>query len=238
MTTRWHGGWSRLSGVLKLTVLVAGCSGAPAGQPDAEAAPACAWPSALDRAHASDGQCVAGRAYLSCTAADGSGQACLTDDVTHCPDPSATGQSYPTCQNLCSADEYAVACGGPGPGPWPTPPSGCRVLPSGPGGGSIACCPCPPGAPASSTGGDGAVATGGSTFDCGGTAACNTAFQLCEQVAGGAPPGVGFSACIALPAACVTDRSCTCAVAQLKSRGATSCESTDAGDLTVQISVP
>jgi len=178
---------------------------------------------------------VAGRAYLSCTAEDGSGETCLTDDVTHCPDASATGKSYPTCQNRCSTDEYAVACGGPGPGPWPTPPAGCRVLTAGPGGGTVACCPC---APSSGAGGAGGAATPGSTFDCGGTTTCDATYQLCEQVAGGAPPGVDFSACIALPAACVSDRSCACAVAQLKPRGATSCESSDGWSLTVQISVP
>ena len=126
--------------------LAAGCSPAGGSQDGSVGAtPACAWPSSwagLDAAVSSSGACVAGRAYLSCTAPDGSGEVCLTDDVTGCPEPNATGLHYGTCQNLCNAGEYALACGGPGPGPWPTPPPECRPAFSGPGGGTASCCPC------------------------------------------------------------------------------------------------
>lgn len=196
---------------------------------------ACSWPSTLDRSDASPGQCVAARAYLTCSAADGSGEGCLSDDVSQCPGPSATGQTYGNCQNLCGPQEYAVACGGPGPGPWPAPPAGCRNLPASPSGGTISCCPCEVDVGAAGAGGVGAQAQ--ATFDCGGTATCATGSQVCESVAGGAPPGVNFYACIDMPSACAADQTCACVVDQLKGRGAGAC-SADGAAITVGISVP
>jgi len=84
----------------------------------------------------------------------------------------------------------------------------------------------------------GAEVNEGATFDCGGATACQVGVQVCENVAGGAPPGVDFYACIATPPACRADPSCDCVLAQLKAaRGATTCSS-NGGGLTVDISVP
>jgi hypothetical protein len=104
---------------------------------------ACSWPAAVDAANVTAGQCVAARARLSCKGSNGGGEECLSSDAMHCPDSNTTpGVTYSDCTNLCQPDEYALACGGPGPGPWPEPPAACRTLPSGPGGGTISCCPC------------------------------------------------------------------------------------------------
>jgi hypothetical protein len=89
------------------------------------------------------GACETGRAQLSCTFASGAGCDCVTDD-TSCegcgPNTSAT------CVNKCTANEYAVACGGPPPPngsfTYAAPPAGCRGLSFGPGGGGFYCCPC------------------------------------------------------------------------------------------------
>lgn len=74
-------------------------------------------------------------------------------------------------------------------------------------------------------------------FDCGGTVTCDAASQVCEHVGGGAPPGVSFYSCVALPTACSGDRSCACVTAALQSRGAGGCSAPD-GHITVQINVP
>lgn len=106
---------------------------------------ACGWPAALNGTDARAGQCVAYRAYLSCKESNG-GENCLSTDPARCLNNAYNAYSLidagSACTDLCSMQEYAVACGGPGPGPWPGPPAGCRVLPSGPGGGSVSCCPC------------------------------------------------------------------------------------------------
>jgi len=105
--------------------------------------PQCNWPASFDSADATDGQCWAARVYLSCKGSNGGGMACMSNSPTECPGPNATpGVSYSNCENQCSSGEYALACGNPGPGPWPQPPATCRMLPSGPGGGSVSCCPC------------------------------------------------------------------------------------------------
>lgn len=105
--------------------------------------PACTWPAAFDPRDAATGQCTAARLYLSCVGSNGGGEGCLSNDSMECPGPNPTpGVSYSHCTNQCRPDEYALGCGGPGPGPWPQPPPACRALPSGPGGGSISCCPC------------------------------------------------------------------------------------------------
>jgi hypothetical protein len=103
----------------------------------------CAWPASFDSADSSVGQCVAAQAYLSCRGSNGGGLDCLSNNLTECPGPNFTpGVSYSNCENQCHSDEYALACGSAGPRPWPQPPAVCRSLPSGPGGGSISCCPC------------------------------------------------------------------------------------------------
>jgi hypothetical protein len=115
-----------------------------AGQSDvAVTLPACSWPTGFDSPEAAVGQCIAARVYLSCRGSNGGGMECLSDTLTECPGPNPTpGVSYSDCDDQCQPGEYALACGGPGPGPWPQPPTTCHVLPSGPGGGSISCCPC------------------------------------------------------------------------------------------------
>lgn len=105
--------------------------------------PACTWSPSFEPATAAPGQCRAARTYLSCQGAKGDGMSCLSTNVTECPGQNTTpGMSYSECADQCHSDEYALACGGLGPGPWPQPPAACRTLPSGPGGGSISCCPC------------------------------------------------------------------------------------------------
>jgi hypothetical protein len=99
------------------------------------ALPACTWPVSLD--DAAPRQCSAARAYVACDYPGGAGEDCMSNDPTTCP-----GAAGASCTDLCNADEYAVGCGGVGPAPSPPIPSGCRGLPSGPGGGSLGCCPC------------------------------------------------------------------------------------------------
>jgi hypothetical protein len=120
------------------------CQSSPAGLVDgAVTSLACKWPASFDSADSSVGQCVAAQAYLSCLGSTGGGMACLSNSLTECPGANVTpGVSYSNCENQCHSDEYALACGSAGPGPWPQPPVVCRSLPSGPGGGSISCCPC------------------------------------------------------------------------------------------------
>src|SRR4030081_3933934 len=81
------------------------------------ALPACTWPASLDPSDASDGRCVAARAYLTCTAPGGGGAACISNDLTQCP-----GSAGETCEDQCHADEYGAACGKVGPGSSPAPP--------------------------------------------------------------------------------------------------------------------
>jgi len=113
------------------------------------ALPSCTWPASLD--DAAPRQCSAARAYLACQYPDGGGYDydCMSNDPSTCP--AAPGAS---CTDLCNADEYAVGCGGVGPAPSPPLPTGCRGLPSGPGGGVVGCCPC---------GAAGTVADGGAS---------------------------------------------------------------------------
>jgi hypothetical protein len=117
------------------TLLAAACS---SSSPTSTALPACTWPAALDPPDVSTTACVAARTYLSCKLPNGGGEDCLSNDPTRC----SGGIAGPTCTDLCNANEYAVACGGPGPAQPPPLPSGCRSLLAGPGGGISGCCPC------------------------------------------------------------------------------------------------
>jgi hypothetical protein len=217
--------------------------------------PACTWPASLDAADGETGQCVAARAYLSCKGSNGGGELCLSNDPTQCPGLNPiVGTTFFGCVDQCAADEYAVGCGGPGPGPWPQPPAGCRSLPSGPGGGSVLCCPCDQvalpdaasdapvlrdvdGDADAAKSGEGGSDAGAGSFDCGGTMTCDGHSQLCEHVQGGPAPGVNFYQCSPIPAACMADVSCTCVTSALALNGATSCAATG-GNLTVQIDTP
>jgi hypothetical protein len=202
--------------------------------------PACSWPASLDPADGSMGQCVAARTYLACQGSNGGGEDCLSNNPTLCPGPNpVVGVTFSACKDQCNADEYAVACGGPGPGQWPAPPAGCRGLPSGPGGGSVSCCPCGQ-AESPDSAGNALVVTDddGGTFACGTAATCDGRSQVCEHVQGGAPPGgVDFYECIPIPAACDSEVSCACVTTALKGRGAGAC-SAAGSNLTVQIDVP
>jgi hypothetical protein len=87
--------------------------------------------------------------------------------------------------------------------------------------------------------GDAPFVTGddGGAFACGLAAICDGRSEVCEHVAGGAPPGVDSYDCTPIPAECDHDVSCTCLTNALRARGAVAC--TAAGsDLTVQIAVP
>jgi hypothetical protein len=219
----------------------AGCSSTRSETGDASRVlAACGWPASLDRgADGAIGQCVAARTYLACTASDGSGENCLSDDPTQCPGPNPViGVTFGSCRDLCKTNEYAVACGGVGPGPWPSPPAQCRTLPPGPGGGSVACCPCGSDAPRSDAAGDMSTTPidASDPFDCGGTVTCDAASQVCQHVAGGVPPGVDLYSCSPIPTACAGDLSCACVAAAL-SPGAGRCTAAGA-HLTVQIDVP
>jgi hypothetical protein len=78
---------------------------------------------------------------------------------------------------------------------------------------------------------------GQQVFDCGGTTTCDASFQICQHVAGGAPPGVNFYSCTEIPTECAGDLSCACVTAALRNRGAGGCSATG-NQITVQINVP
>jgi hypothetical protein len=124
---------------------VVGCTSDEQSLNDTTASlPACTWPAGLGTLEAPvSGACTAARVALSCDGSNGGGEDCLSDQLGECPGPDATpGVTYSNCMNRCNPDEYAVSCGGPGPGPYPSPPSGCRSVLAGPGGGQTFCCPC------------------------------------------------------------------------------------------------
>jgi|HubBroStandDraft_1064217.scaffolds.fasta_scaffold105135_1 hypothetical protein len=107
--------------------------------------PACTWPSSLDPADASSGQCRAARAVLSCSSANGSGEGCLSDDPTQCPTTGLICVSCGpfTCHDQCEPSEYGLVCGGIGPSVSAAqPPSDCRSVGVTPGGTAFYCCPC------------------------------------------------------------------------------------------------
>jgi hypothetical protein len=135
-----------------LVLAVAACGGQSSGNHvgqqlpslDNQVTPSCSWPSSLDPSEASTGQCLAASFLLLCRGPSG-GTQCLSNSPMNCSmqgDEMADGASSENCMNLCNTKEYALSCGGPGPTPSPPPPAGCRPLSAGPGGGTIACCPC------------------------------------------------------------------------------------------------
>ena len=234
------GPWSIARWSIPLSIVVAGVAGVAGalvgggcsstrGQPGADgsaALTACAWPSSFDRTDGAADQCVAARMYLACTAADGSGEACLSDDPTQCPGPErVVGTTFGNCRNLCLPNEYAVACGGVGPDRSVPLPAACRGLPPNPGGVAIGCCPCGVDLQPSDAAGDVQVgpSDSGDNFDCGGTITCDAGSQVCQHVSGGVPPG--------------GDRSCACVTTALRGRGVAAC-SAAGPHLTVQIAVP
>jgi hypothetical protein len=97
----------------------------------------CRWPTALDN-DASD--CRAARASVLCLR-DGGGFntpacGCLSNEITHCP--SCDSELFTSCEDKCTLDEYAVACGAYLPGE-----VNCRPLGASPGGNEVLyCCPC------------------------------------------------------------------------------------------------
>jgi len=143
---RSHFQMRRLSPIGLVVLLAAsGCQSSTntLGDSGATAIPGCVWSASFDSADAALGQCVAARVYLSCKGSNGDGMTCMSNDPAGCPEPNPIqGVTFSDCENQCSPDEYALGCGGVGPGPWPQPPSTCRMLPAGPGGGTVSCCPC------------------------------------------------------------------------------------------------
>jgi hypothetical protein len=88
------------------------------------------------------GACDVALAFVQCTYPSGSGCGCLSNDPTTCPGcgPS-TGA---TCRSVCSANEYAVSCGGP-PDPnfvYEDAPDACVGAAVTPFGNEYSCCPC------------------------------------------------------------------------------------------------
>ena len=111
--------------------------------------PACTWPAIYDTeaaASGAGGACFAGRAYLTCTSSNGGGEGCLSNNLTQCPGPSATGLTYSNCQDACQLDEYVLMCGSIGPpqagaSPTSTPPAACHLSSAiNPGGREPYCC--------------------------------------------------------------------------------------------------
>jgi hypothetical protein len=112
--------------------------------------PACAL---FDPADASYQGCGAARAYVSCTAANGGGAACLSNDPTQCPGAAMASPGCSsnggcasgfTCEDVCNPNEFGVSCGGIGPQGGPPVPSTCRALAPTPAGVIFACCRCGP----------------------------------------------------------------------------------------------
>jgi len=106
---------------------------------------------AFDPAHPSLMGCGAARAYVNCTASNGAGLACLSNDPTQCAgsDMVSPGCSSNTgcasgfsCDDACHPDEFGVSCGAIGPAPGPDVPPMCRTVAPTPAGVVFACCPC------------------------------------------------------------------------------------------------
>jgi hypothetical protein len=129
-------------------------SAAPDAHDDSQTGGQCHWPDSLN--DAGPGACTVGLAYLRCTFESGVGcgatsspgplfLGCISNDLTGCPgcDPAVGG----TCENMCGANQYALACGGPPgvPGSMTTyqrPPTGCTSMGANPSGAGFYCCPC------------------------------------------------------------------------------------------------
>jgi len=146
-----------------LVFALAGCSGSASsnggmststGNSSSSAASDVSLPTCplFDPADASFMGCGAARAYVNCTASNGGGMACLSNDPTQCltggamasPGCSSSGgcASSFTCSDGCNADEFGVSCGAIGPSAGPSVPSTCRTVAPTPAGVVFACCPC------------------------------------------------------------------------------------------------
>jgi hypothetical protein len=119
------------------------CFGA---QASSNTLPACPL---LDPADASYQGCAAARAYVNCTATNGGGAACLSNDQCRGIDITSFGCSSSggcasgiTCSDACNSNEFGVACGAVGPAGGPPIPSTCRSTSVTPGGIVFGCCPC------------------------------------------------------------------------------------------------
>jgi hypothetical protein len=101
----------------------------------------CTRAAGLDGPDAPRGSCSSKRALVSCNLSGGATATCLSDDPTSCGEDvssNATG-----CKNECTANEYAIVCGGIGPNIGnAAPPQGCHSLGQTPGGPAFYCCPC------------------------------------------------------------------------------------------------
>jgi hypothetical protein len=120
----------------------AGTDTATSGDGSTGALPACTWPASVDSRDAGAGACRAARTLLSCSAPNGAGEECTSDDPTQCSgDNGMPGVTF-TCHDVCGAHEYGAACGSIGPGPTSDPPAGCRAAEATPAGVVFYCCPC------------------------------------------------------------------------------------------------
>ena len=147
-------------GVVICAIATPGCSdGAPKSNASSAVGgnmtllSACAWPASFDPSDAGP-QCTAGRTYLVCSAPNGAGEGCLSDDPTKCPGNGfvSASSSNPvpmngpfTCQTQCAPNEYAAVCPA---GPFHTPSlpadaTGCHAMDGGSGSeADLYCCPC------------------------------------------------------------------------------------------------
>ena len=120
----------------------AGTDTSSSGDGSTEALPACAWPASVNGHDAGAGACRAARTFLSCTAPNGVGEECTSDDPTQCSGGNGMPGVTFTCHDLCGPEEYGAACGSIGPGPISDPPAGCHGAEATPAGVVFYCCPC------------------------------------------------------------------------------------------------
>ena len=143
----------RFVAVMFLLGAIVACSsssstGAGGGSGASTGLPACTWPASLDGTDASNGQCVAARALLSCPLTGGGTQGCISNDPKQCPSGGPQAGSPPgACEDKCQPNEFAIKCGTIGPGnpdaaPPPSPPAGCHNEMVTPAGIYFECCPC------------------------------------------------------------------------------------------------
>lgn len=128
-----------------LGVFLVACGSGSDDAPVADAAVtlgACTWPAAFDHDGdaAAAGVCQAWRRYLACSTGSAS-ISCVSDGSLMCA--GTAGSEYTGCQDLCGANEYALACGVASPGSSSTPPpASCTVISQTAEGTFVACCTC------------------------------------------------------------------------------------------------